>query len=125
MIKNNIENLKQTDLYSLLLFVLYKMTNNAQYSSLSQLAYVLDKENLLNFCEFFGGQTIKVPTTQELETLISGLLLYQYVKIDHIEYSEALKLIGISSTESRQLKTAYTNICKTMQEYSFVPQEGV
>lgn len=26
-----------------------------EYSSLSELAYILDKDNLLNLCEFFGG----------------------------------------------------------------------
>lgn len=55
MIRNNIENLKQTDFYSLLLFSLFKMTDIPEYSSISQLAYVLDRENLLNLCEYFGG----------------------------------------------------------------------
>lgn len=125
MIRNNIENLKQADFYSLLLFVLFKMTENPQYSSLSQLSYVLDKENLLNLCEYFGGQTIKIPTTHELENLIYGLLLYQHVKIEHVDYDRAVELIGFNSCELRQIKTIYQNICKVMSEYSFVSQEGV
>ena len=86
------------------------------------MAYILDKESLMNLCEFFGGQVIKVPTVHEFENLIYGMLLYQYVKIDHIDYNEAVKLIGYDSSELRQIKTVYQTICKVMKEYSFIHQ---
>lgn len=124
MIQNNIENLKQQDFYSLLLFALYKFNDVKEYSSLSQLAYILDKDNLLNLCEYFGGQTITVPTLQELESLIYSLLLYQYVKIDGMEYDEALKLIGHESCELRQVKKRYKALCDVLENYSFKPQEN-
>ena len=73
MYKSNIKNLKDADLYSLMLFALYRMTDIPEYSSLSQMAYVLDKDNLLNLCEYFGGQTITIPTTKDLESLIYSL----------------------------------------------------
>lgn len=125
MIRTNIENLKQTDFYSLLLFSLFKMTDHPEYSSLSQLAYVLDRENLLNLCEYFGGQTLKIPTMKELESLIYSLLLYQYVKIDNMEYNNALELIGHESCELRQVKKGYHSLCKIMEKYTFTPQENV
>ena len=125
MIRNNIENLKQTDFYSLLLFSLFKMTDIPEYSSISQLAYVLDRENLLNLCEYFGGQTIKLPTTQELESLVYSLLLYQYVKIDRMDYEQALQLIGHESCELRQVKKQYQALCKIIDNYTFTPQQGV
>lgn len=125
MIRNNIENLKQTDFYSLLLFSLFKMTDIPEYSSISQLAYVLDRENLLNLCEYFGGQTIKIPTTQELESLVYSLLLYQYVKIDRMDYEQALQLIGHESCELRQVKKQYQALCKIIDNYTFTPQQGV
>ena len=125
MIKSNIENLKQADFYSILLFALYKMNEIPEYSSLSQMAYVLDQKNLLNFFEYFGGQTIKVPTIQEMESLVYSLLLYQYVKIDGIEYEEALDLIGHESCELRQVKKKYNSLCKVMEKYSFSPQEPI
>lgn len=125
MIRNNIENLKQTDFYSLLLFSLFKMTEVPEYSSLSQLAYVLDKDNLLNLCEYFGGQTITIPTTKELESLVYSLLLYQYVKIDKMDYEEAVELIGHESCELRQVKKRYHALCKVMDKYTFIPQESV
>ena len=123
MIKNNIETLKETDFYSLILFTLFKMTEKPEYSSISQLAYILDKDNLLNLCAYFGGQTITIPTTYELESLVYGLLLYQKVKVDGMDYDEALALIGHESEELREVKKNYKQICSVMSKYSFVNQE--
>ena len=125
MLKNNIENFKQQDFYSLLLFCLYKMTNVPEYSSLSELAYVLDKDNLLNLCEFFGGQTITIPTVDEVESLVYSLLLYQYVKLDKMDYNDALKLIGHQSCELRQVKSKYQALCKVLDNYTFVPRGNI
>jgi hypothetical protein len=121
MIKSSIENLKQTDFYSILLFALYKMNEIPEYSSLSQMAYVLDQKNLLRFFEYFGGQTLKIPTIQEMESLIYSLLLYQYVKIDNIPYEEALNLLGHKSCELRQVKKKYNSLCQVLENYSFTP----
>lgn len=125
MIRTNIENLKQVDFYSLLLFALYKSTDIPEYSSLSQLAYVLDKNNLLNLCEYFGGQTITIPTISEMESLIYSLLLYQYVKIDGMDYEKACELIGHESTELRQVKKHFHELCEVLEHYTFTPQERV
>ena len=73
-VKKTYENLKSQDIYSLVLFCLYKLKDVPEYSSLSELAFVMDKDNLLNFCEYFGGQTIKVPTIQELKDIMFALL---------------------------------------------------
>lgn len=125
MYKSNIKNLKDADLYSLMLFALYRMTDIPEYSSLSQMAYVLDKDNLLNFCEYFGGQTITIPTTKDLESLIYSLLLYQYVRIDNMDYDEACDLIGHQSSDLRKVKRCYRGICDVLDKYTFKPQSGV
>lgn len=119
MIKSELEKLKKRDIYSLLLFALYKVRNIPQYSSLSELAYVLDKDNLLKFCEYFGGLTVKVPTIDELESILCSLLLYQYVNIDHMDYAEAIKLLGKSGRELRKIKADYLKISDVLKEYNF------
>ena len=125
MLKTNLETLKQQDIYSLLLFSLYKMTSIPEYSSISELAYVLDRENLVNLCEFFGGQTIKIPTISELESLVYSLLLYQYTKIDKMDYNNAIKLIGHKPSDLRKVKSEYKSLCEILDNYTFTPRDNI
>lgn len=116
---SNIDNLKKRDVYSLMLFVLYKLRDIPEYSSISELAYILDKDNLLRLCEYFGGITLTIPTIDELESIIYSLLLYQYVNIENIEYSEAIKLLGCDSESLRKVKSDYKKLLKILDSYSF------
>lgn len=88
--KTELDNLRTKDIYSLILFALFKLKDLPEYASLSELAYILDKENLLKLCEFFGGMTITIPTMQELESIVYSLVLYQYINIDGMQYNEAV-----------------------------------
>ena len=88
--KTELDNLRTKDIYSLILFALFKLKDLPEYSALSELAYILDKENLLKLCEFFGGMTITIPTMQELESIVYSLVLYQYVNIDGMDYNDAV-----------------------------------
>ncbi len=125
MIKQKLDNLKMADTYSLILFALYKLIDIPEYSALSELAYVLDKNNLLNFCEYFGGVTIKVPTIDELTELTDALLLYQYVKIDKKDYNESVAEIGYESKDLRSLKKNYLKICEILDNYTFKVRDSV
>lgn len=118
-IKKSLTTLKEMDLYSLALFSLYKLVGIPEYSSLSELVYILDKDNLLNLCEYFGGQTIKIPTIDELTSLVHSLLLYQYVRVEKMPYEEAVKLIGHESKDLRRVKSNYHSLCKVLDNYSF------
>ena len=118
-IKEKLSTLKEQDFYSLILFSLYKLKDIPEYSSLSELAYILDKESLLKLCEYFGGMTLKIPTIKELETLVYTLVLYQYVNIDNIKYDDAIKLIGYKSSDLRQVKINYHNLCDILDKYDF------
>ena len=118
-IKEELNKLKTMDVFSLLLFILYKVRDIDEYSTISELAYVLDKDNLLKFCEYFGGLTIQVPTIDELENIINSLLIYQYVNIDGYDYKDAVKKIGFDSCELRKVKKEYNKIVALLDKYSF------
>ena len=124
-IKTKLSLLKEQDIYSLGLFCLYKLVGTPEYSSISELAYVLDKKNLLNLCEYFGGQTITIPTTDELENLICALLLYQYVKIENMDYDEAVRLIEHESKDLRAVKINYRRLLEVLRDYSFQVRSNV
>lgn len=118
-IKEELNNLKTNDIYSLMLFVLYKLRDVPEYSGISQLAYVLDEDNFLNLCEYFGGLRIKVPSIGELRDIVDALLLYQYVDIDGMEYSTAVEKVGFSSSQMRHVKKIYREIKHILREYNF------
>ena len=119
-VKQEILKLKQTDIYSLLLFVLFKLRDLPEYSTLSELSYVIDKDNLLKLCEYFGGLTIKIPTINELQSIVYSLTIYQYVNVEGKTFKEALDLIGRpKDLELSQIKSDYFKIAGLMEEYSF------
>lgn len=120
-IKEELLTLKETDAWSIILFSLYKLYNIPEYSSLSELAYLLDRDGLLKLCEYFGGQTIKIPTIEELEILVKALLLYQYTEVNGMAYEDAIKLVSTGKTKA--LRAAYSHICEIMSNYTFSSRE--
>lgn len=119
MNKKKFASFKDTDIYSLSMFMLYKLKDIPEYTVLSELPYVLDKDNMLKFCQYFGGRTIKVPTVKELYSIMYLLLLYEYVNIEGMEYQEAIKLIGYDNNQLRSVKSQYNKLCKVLEDYNF------
>lgn len=114
-VKENLQTLKDTDIYSVVMFALYKIMDVPEYAQTSQLQYVLDKKNLLNLCEYFGGRTIKIPTIDEIETLVYSLVLYQFVNIDKMSLDDAVKLLNCENTS--KVRYQYRKMCKVLDKY--------
>ena len=117
--KQEISSLKDLDIYSLILFALFKLRDIPDYLVLSELIYVLDKDNMLKLCEYFGGQDIHIPTIEELESIVYSLLLYQYIDIENYQMDEALQLLNRPAKEIEKIQLDYQQIRKVMQNYSF------
>lgn len=124
-IKQELEKLKEIDVWSLLLFALFKVKDIPQYASLSELAYILDKKNLLKLLEYFGGTTIKIPTIDEMESLLYALLIYQYVDIEKIPIEDALLTLGVPSDKTKDYKLEYTKVKTVLNSYSFEPRQRI
>jgi len=116
-IKEELQKLHEPDIWSLLLFVLFKIKDIPEYSGISELAYILDRKNLLKLCEYFGGTTITIPTIEELEILVYGLLLYQYINIEGISEDDALVMISREGLSQKAVKNSYLKIKETLQNY--------
>lgn len=117
-------SIKELDIYSLILFALFKLRNVPDYLVLSELVYVLDKNSMLKLCEYFGGSTITIPTIQDLESIVYSLLLYQYVDIDHVNYDDALQMLGQPSKNLRKIRSDYKKLREVLQSYSFDRQQN-
>jgi hypothetical protein len=119
-IEEYLSKLKETDIYSLVMFALFKMHNIPEYASISELSYILDKENLFKLCEYFGGLTIRIPTLDELENMICALLVYQLVNIEHREYDEVSSTLrGKYGKRFNTIEEMYLKLCTLMTDYTF------
>ena len=117
-VKNSLDKLSNKDTYSLLMFVLFKLKDVSTIAPLSQLVYLLDEDNLIKLLKYFGGQTVTFPTLDDLQDTIFALSLYKKVAIDNLDYDTALKEIPSSYINS--VLNKYDDICKIMEDYSFV-----
>lgn len=117
-VKEEIAKLRDTDTYSLILFALYKLRNIPEYRELSELAYILDKNSLLNFLEYFGGLTVKVPTVEELRMVVYTLLVYEYVKVDKLSIDEAILKLNQTEIKPFELKKSYIKLNELLEDYS-------
>lgn len=117
-IKNELDKLNEMDIWSLMLFVLYNYQNIPEYSSISELAYILDKKNLLKLCEYFGGTTIKIPTIEELEVTLYAMLLYNYIHREGKSQEEAISLLHVESKHKlNDILSHYSCLKDVMSEY--------
>lgn len=118
-IKNELNSLKNADIYSLLLFTLYQCRNTNEYSGLSELAYILDEKNLLSLLEYFGGMTITIPKIEDLELLLCGLSVYKLVNIDKLSIEESLSRYVNHTFKLEDIQNAYLKISDVMSNYCF------
>ena len=77
--------------YTAALFALWRLTELPEYKTLSQLCYVLDERSVLKFLEFFGGQTVRIPTRDELEEVLVALTLQEDVTVNEVQEETAIR----------------------------------
>lgn len=110
--------LREVDVNSMILFVLYQISNVKEYHTLSELAYILDKKNLMKFLDYFGGMTIKVPTKEEMQLVVNALLVYQGVVLENKTVQESFSsLKTLSPKQKEKVKLIYKDIERIMEKY--------
>lgn len=114
-----LNSLDKNDIYSLMLFTLYKIKDIPDYLTLSELCYILDGDNLTKFLSYFGGMTITVPTLKDLRLIVKGLMLYQYVNVEQGNFEEALKVVTNDEFSPEEIKVIYTKILEVISNYEF------
>lgn len=116
---NNLQNLKQKDVFNIMLFVLYKLKDIPDYKVLSELFYLVDKEALLNICQYYGGMTVRIPTIEELNNILNVLTLYLKVDIQHLNFEDSLNKFELNKEEKQQLVNTYIILKDTLMNYRF------
>jgi len=116
--ENLIYNLNKEDTYSMALMLLYLSSDNPDFAVLSELVFILDKDNFLNFIKYFEGQTLKIPTIEQISESLKLLLLYQYYKITNMSWHEALQKAGFVIEDSVSARTKLNKFCSKINKYN-------
>ena len=118
-IRNNLNSLHLSDIYSLILFILYKVQDIPEYAVISELCYLLDGSNLTRLLTYFAGKTVTFPTEEEFAIMANALLLYQYINIDGETLVDAqAKLDGITPKQMEKITDLYLKILPIMRQYN-------
>lgn len=117
--KQDLNTLHLSDIYSLMLFIMYKLQDVPDYATLSELCYLLDGANLTRLLTYFSGKTLQVPTQEEFANVSKALLLYQYINLDGNSVSEAqVKLGTLTPKQKDQIMEIYLRIIPIMKSYN-------
>lgn len=117
-IKANLNSLQLSDVYSLMLFVLYKLQDMPEYAVLSELCYLLDGANMTRLLTYFAGKTIQIPTAEEFSKVASAMLLYQYINLDGMSLVEAQAKLGKQNAKQKdETVDLYLKLLPVMKQY--------
>lgn len=118
-IKNNINNLHLSDIYSLMLFIMYKVQEIPEYAVISELCYLLDGANMTRLLTYFAGRTVTFPTEKEMAVVTNALLMYQYINIEGKSLTEAQsRLEGLTPKQKEDVLELYLQIIPIMRQYN-------
>ena len=118
-VTESLNALNKEDIYSLMLFTLYKMKDIPDYLTLTQLCYILDGDNLNRFLSYYGGMTLKIPTEHELKLVLQALSLYQYVNLENGDLEAGLKAVVTYEYDKDEVKEIYVKIIEVLADYEF------
>lgn len=118
-IKKSLNSLHLSDIYSLMLFILFKVQEIPEYAVTSELCYLLDGANMTRLLTYFAGKTVTFPTEAEMAVVTNALLMYQYINIDGETFTAAQnKLEGLTKKEKDKVTELYVQILPIMKQYN-------
>lgn len=118
-IKKNLNSLHLSDIYSLMLFILFKVQDVPEYAVTSELCYLLDGANMTRLLTYFAGKTVTFPTEAEMAIVTNALLMYQYINIDGETFTAAQnKLTDLTRKEKEKVTELYVQLLPIMKQYN-------
>ena len=118
-IKKDLNNLHLSDIYSLMLFILFKVQEIPEYAVTSELCYLLDGANMTRLLTYFAGRTIKFPTESDMAVVTNALLMYQYINIDGDTFVSAQNKLGdLTKKEKDKITELYIQLLPIMKQYN-------
>ena len=118
-IKKDLNSLHLSDIYSLMLFILFKVQEVPEYAVTSELCYLLDGANMTRLLTYFAGKTVTFPTEAEMTVVTNALLMYQYINIDGETFTAAQNKLGeLTKKEKDRVTELYVKLLPIMKQYN-------
>lgn len=96
---------------------LYPLKNEPEYSAIPELLPFVGIDGLFNLCKYFGGHQIKIPTLEDLNSLLLGMELYTKVQMKGISEDKAIeKLLRDVGEIPADVYETYKQITKLYNE---------
>ena len=112
----NLDNISKEDALSIASSLLYSLKGYPQYSIVSELSYLLDYENFIKLVTYYGGMTIRIPSTEEVNETLKVLLLYQYYEVEEMPWLAALKKAGYTEEDTTTAKNKLFYLKKALSD---------
>lgn len=114
---DNTFNLNKKDDYSAALMLLFIASKNPRYSTLSELSYILDYKNFLNFIKYYEGQTIQIPPLKEIQDSLRILMMYEYYIVEGLDWKQSLTKAGFEESESISVRQSLSALKRYMRDF--------
>lgn len=117
MIDRDLSKFSQSDIYSIVCELLYRIKDDESYSVISELAYILEKDSFIRFMQYFGGTTVNVPTLSDFKQTIKIIQLYHYFNIENMSWKDALVKAGFERNETRSAQRRLMDFTKVLSSF--------
>lgn len=118
-IKKSITTMHTSDIYSLMLFILYKVQDIPECALTSELCYLLDGANMTRLLTYFAGRTITIPTKEEFARVTNAMLLYNYINVEGDSLVVATQKLGdLSAKELQATQDLYIKMLPVIGQYN-------
>lgn len=92
------------DIYYMALLTMCLFSKKKKYRNVSELAVILNKESFLNLIKVYGGETITIPTQDEILSYVQSIYYVYYKELEGKTDSAIVNLLGLKSkAELKQL----------------------
>lgn len=114
-----LEEMDKKDISSLILFALYKLKDVPEYSTISELPYILDSDSFIRFLNYYGGKTVKVPTVDEFNKIVDSILVYSIKENDGKTIEEACTEMEVAIRGKATVMQTVKLLGELLSEYDF------
>lgn len=114
----DIRFLDKKETYALMLSAIYASEVDENYRLLADIMYLLDTETFKSFLTLFEGQTIKIPSKQQLAEMLKALTIYTYRDIHGLEWDKIAEMLGEVNIPSKPYRgsLAYKKLLQALKE---------